>query len=92
MNVWAIFVINWIAFIILMLGVNLFPRPLDAMWNTTLITEGKCKCSPGSVLVDIGEVATSVTIASDLALAVLPALILQDTSMNKETKFQILAL
>lgn len=90
--VWCLLVFNWIAFLVLMIGVNLYCRPLRAMWTPELIESGEGECAPVNVLVNIGEVATWFTIVSDFALAILPYLILKDTNMTKGAKMQVFGL
>jgi hypothetical protein len=90
--IWCLLVFNWLAFLVLMIGVNLYCRPLRAMWTPELIESGEGECSPVSVLVNIGEVATWFTIVSDFALAILPYLILRGTNMTKGAKIQVFAL
>lgn len=90
--VWTLLGLNWLSFLVLMLGTSLYCRPLAAMWDTALITTGRGSCAPVSVLVAIGEVATAVTIASDFALAVLPALVLRETTMRGRAKLEVFGL
>ena len=87
-----VFLGNWVSFLVLLLGVNLYCRPLAAMWDPELVATGRGSCYPPSILVNIGAVATSVTMASDFALAVLPAVILRHMTMSFRVKLQVFTL
>ena len=73
-------------------GTLLYCKPVNAIWMPQLVMSGQATCSPVTTLVIIGHVATVSTIATDLALVVVPAIILWNTQMSKQAKFRAFAL
>lgn len=57
-----------------------------------LIITGKGKCAPVDTFVIIGHVATVSTIITDLALVVVPAVMLWNTQMRRGAKIQAFGL
>lgn len=70
----------------------MYCRPVEALWTPTLLISGKGTCAPVETLVIIGHVATTSTIITDLALVVVPAIILWNTQMKKQAKLQAFGL
>ncbi|KAJ8111310.1 hypothetical protein OPT61_g6065 [Boeremia exigua] len=91
-SVWALLVITWASFFITFLGTLLYCRPVRAIWTPMLILSGEATCAPVDTFVIIGHVATTSTIATDLALVVVPAVMLWNTQMKRQAKFQAFGL
>ncbi|TKW59391.1 hypothetical protein CTA1_10211 [Colletotrichum tanaceti] len=73
-------------FLTTFIGLLMMCRPVEANWNLTLVAEGRAECAPLSVMMGLSYTSTSSTIATDLACAVLPAIILWRTQMKLSTK------
>ncbi|CCF34390.1 hypothetical protein CH063_01132 [Colletotrichum higginsianum] len=71
------------------IGILLLCRPVEANWNPSLIAEGRGECSPMSAMLGLSYTSTASTIATDLACAVLPAIILWQTQMKLSTKIVV---
>lgn len=91
-TVWALLAVTWSSFLVTFLGTLLYCRPVRATWTTSLILSGEGTCAPVETLVIIGHVATVSTIATDLALVVVPAVMLWNTQMKRQAKIQAFGL
>jgi hypothetical protein len=91
-TVYVLLAVTWASFFITFIGTLLYCRPVRAIWTPTLILSGEGTCAPVSTLVIIGHVATVSTIATDLALVVVPAIILWNTQMKRQAKVQAFGL
>ncbi|KAH6638159.1 hypothetical protein C7974DRAFT_432869 [Boeremia exigua] len=91
-SVWVLLAVTWMSFLITFLGTLLYCRPVRAIWTPTLILSGEGSCAPVDTFVIIGHVATVSTIATDLALVVVPAVMLWNTQMKRQAKFQAFGL
>ncbi|UQC90625.1 uncharacterized protein CLUP02_16155 [Colletotrichum lupini] len=67
-------------------GILLLCRPVEANWDTSIVLEGRGECSPVSSMLALSYTSTVSTIVTDLACAVLPAIILWQTQMKLSTK------
>ncbi|TQN72547.1 hypothetical protein CSHISOI_02919 [Colletotrichum shisoi] len=76
-------------FLTTFIGILLLCRPVEANWNQSLIAEGRGECSPMSAMLGLSYTSTASTIATDLACAVLPAIILWQTQMKRSTKIAV---
>ncbi|CRK24752.1 hypothetical protein BN1723_013378 [Verticillium longisporum] len=91
-SVWILLAITWASFLVTFVGVLLYCRPVEAVWQPALILSGEAKCAPVETFIALGHVATSTTIVTDLALAVLPAVMLWKSQMKTQTKLQVFGL
>ncbi|KAJ0326979.1 hypothetical protein COL5a_006535 [Colletotrichum fioriniae] len=91
-TVWVLLGVTWASFMITFIGTLLYCQPVEAIWTPTMILSGEGKCSSVDVLIAIGHVATSSAIVTDLALVVVPAIILWGTQMKTQTKLQVFGL
>ncbi|KAF9699838.1 hypothetical protein EKO04_002336 [Ascochyta lentis] len=91
-TVWVLLAVTWASFLITFLGTLLYCRPVRAIWTPALVLSGKGTCAPVDTFVIIGHVATVSTIATDLALVVVPAVMLWNTQMKRQAKFQAFGL
>lgn len=91
-TVWALLAVTWASFLITFLGTLLYCQPVRAIWTPTLILSGEGHCAPVDIFVVIGHVATVSTIATDLALVVVPAVMLWNTQMKRQSKIQAFGL
>ncbi|KAF1932205.1 uncharacterized protein M421DRAFT_1862 [Didymella exigua CBS 183.55] len=90
--VWALLAVTWASFLITFLGTLLYCQPIRAIWTPALIISGEGTCAPVDTFVVIGHVATVSTIATDLALVVVPAVMLWNTQMKRQAKIQAFGL
>ncbi|KAJ3939227.1 uncharacterized protein N0V96_010673 [Colletotrichum fioriniae] len=70
-------------------GILLLCRPVEANWDTSIVLEGRGECSPVSSMLALSYTSTVSTIVTDLACAVLPAIILWQTQMKLSTKIMV---
>lgn len=76
-------------FVINLIGVLLLCRPVEANWDTSIIEEGRGECSATSAMLGLSYTTTATTIVTDLACAVLPAIILWKTHMKLSLKIML---
>lgn len=91
-TIWALLAVTWVSFLITFLGTLLYCQPVRAIWTPTLILSGEGTCAPVDTFIIIGHVATVSTIATDLALVVVPAVMLWNTQMKRQAKIQAFGL
>ncbi|KAF1849264.1 cytochrome P450 [Cucurbitaria berberidis CBS 394.84] len=91
-TVYVLLGITWASFCITFIGTLLYCRPVRTIWTPLLVLTGKGSCAPVGTFVIIGHVATVSTIVTDLALVVVPAIILWNTQMKKQQKLQAFGL
>lgn len=91
-SVWILLAVTWASFFITFLGTLLYCRPVRSIWTPTLILSGKGTCAPVDTFVIIGHVSTVSTILTDLALVVVPAIMLWNTQMKRQAKIQAFGL
>ncbi|KAL2882788.1 hypothetical protein SGCOL_002000 [Colletotrichum sp. CLE4] len=91
-TVWVLLGVTWASFMITFVGTLLYCQPVEAMWTATMILSGEGKCGSVDVFIALGHVATSSAIVTDLALVVVPAIILWGTQMKTQTKLQVFGL
>ncbi|KAI8933401.1 hypothetical protein NX059_010016 [Plenodomus lindquistii] len=84
--------ITWASFFVTFIGTLVYCRPIRAIWLPQLILSGEGTCASVATFVIIGHVATVSTIITDLALVVVPAIILWNTQMKKQAKLQAFGL
>lgn len=70
-------------------GILLLCRPVEANWDSSIVLEGRGECSPVSSMLALSYTSTVSTIVTDLACAVLPAIILWQTQMKLPTKIMV---
>ncbi|KAH8717022.1 hypothetical protein GQ44DRAFT_742103 [Phaeosphaeriaceae sp. PMI808] len=90
--VYVLLAVTWASFFITFIGTLTYCRPVRSIWTPQLILSGKGTCAPVDTFVIIGHVATVSTILTDLALVVVPAIILWNTQMKKQAKLQAFGL
>lgn len=91
-TVYALLAITWASFFITFIGTLFYCRPVRSIWTPTLVLSGEGKCAPVGTFVIIGHVATVSTILTDMALVVVPAIILWNTQMKRQAKLQAFGL
>lgn len=91
-TVYVLLAITWASFFITFIGTLFYCRPVRSIWTPTLILSGEGTCAPVGTFVIIGHVATVSTILTDLALVVVPAIILWNTQMKRQAKLQAFGL
>ncbi|KAF2829888.1 cytochrome P450 [Ophiobolus disseminans] len=90
--VYVLLAITWASFFITFIGTLLYCRPVRTIWTPQLILSGEGTCAPLATFVIIGHTATVSTIVTDLALVVLPAIMLWNTQMKRQAKLQAFGL
>jgi hypothetical protein len=91
-TVYVLLAITWASFFITFIGTLTYCQPVEAIWTPALVLSGKATCAPVDTFVIIGHVATVSTILTDLALVVVPAIILWNTQMKRQAKLQAFGL
>ncbi|KAI0886610.1 uncharacterized protein GGS22DRAFT_199015 [Annulohypoxylon maeteangense] len=89
---WCIYLLLWLcicAFIISITGSASSCRPFAANWDLRLIAEGKGSCSPITAVLGISYTSTAITIATDIACAILPGIILWKTQLRLRVKLSV---
>ncbi|KAJ6444538.1 integral membrane protein [Purpureocillium lavendulum] len=86
--VWCLLFVLWASFFVTFVGTLLYCRPVQAIWDVSLLLSGEGTCAPASTFIALGQVATGTTIATDLGLVVVPALLLRRTQMKTQAKMQ----
>ncbi|KXH60997.1 hypothetical protein CSAL01_06673 [Colletotrichum salicis] len=76
-------------FLTTFVGILLLCRPVEANWDTSIVLEGRGECSPVSSMLALSYTSTVSTIVTDLACAVLPAIILWQTQMKLSKKIMV---
>ncbi|KAK1996009.1 hypothetical protein LX36DRAFT_638740 [Colletotrichum falcatum] len=89
MAVYGLLALTVATFFTTFIGVLLLCRPVEANWNQSLIKEGRGECSSVKAMLALSYTSTAATIATDLACAVLPAIILWQTQMKLSTKIVV---
>ncbi|OHW98901.1 hypothetical protein CSPAE12_02410 [Colletotrichum incanum] len=77
------------SFITTFVGILLLCRPVEANWDASILAEGRGQCSSVTSMLGLSYTSTASTIATDLACAVLPAIILWQTQMKLSTKIMV---
>jgi hypothetical protein len=90
--VWVLLGITWCSFLITFIGTLLYCQPVSAMWTPMMIMSGDGYCASTEVFIIIAHTATVSTILTDLALVVVPGVLLWETQMKRQAKFQAWAL
>lgn len=90
--VWALLGFIVCTFIITLVGILLLCDPVKANWETSLVVQGKAKCRPMSVMIGLSYMSTASTIITDLACAILPAILLWKTQMKTSAKWSVMGL
>ncbi|KAI1506235.1 hypothetical protein F5X99DRAFT_127774 [Biscogniauxia marginata] len=89
---WVLLAITWASYLVTFIGDMLVCRPIEASWNASLVLSGEATCAPMDLMIGLSHTATGSTIATDLACAVLPAIILWNAQMDKKSKLSAFVL
>jgi len=76
-------------FITTFIGILLLCRPVAANWDPSIIAEGRGECSPTTSMLGLSYTSTASTIVTDLACAILPAILLWHTQMRLSKKIMV---
>lgn len=79
-------------FLATIIGILCLCRPVEANWNTGLVLEGKATCTTMDVMIGLSYFSTASSIATDLACAVLPGVIVWNMQMPRKTKIWVCVL
>jgi len=91
-TIWILLAITWASFSITFVGTLTYCQPVRAIWTPKLILSGEATCAPVKTLVIIGHVATTSTIITDMALVVVPGVMLWNTQIKRQAKLQAFGL
>jgi hypothetical protein len=91
-TVYILLAVTWVSSFITFIGTLLYCHPTSTLWNAQLILSGKGSCAPAETFIIIAHTATVSTICTDLALVVVPAIMLWNTQMKKQSKLQAFGL
>lgn len=91
-TVYVLLAVTWGSFFITFIGTLLYCRPVRAIWTPQSILGGEGSCAPVETFVIIGHTATVSTIVTDLALVVVPALMLWNMQLKWQAKLQAFGL
>jgi hypothetical protein len=92
LTVWVLLGVTWCSFLITFSGTLLYCQPVRAIWSPRLIQSGEGHCAPTEIFIVIAHTATVSTIVTDLALVIVPAMLLWETQMKRQAKLQAWAL
>ncbi|KAH8651278.1 hypothetical protein BX600DRAFT_100885 [Xylariales sp. PMI_506] len=90
--VWSLLALTWASFCVTFFGILTFCRPVEANWNTALVTEGKAKCASTETLIGISHTNTATSIVTDVGCMILPGMLLWKTQMRTKAKLQVFGL
>lgn len=91
-TVWVLLAITWCSFGITFIGTLLYCRPVRTIWTPALALSGEGSCAPVNTFIIIAHTATVSTIVTDLALVVVPAILLWNTQMSRQKRLQAFGL
>ncbi|RGP63997.1 integral membrane [Fusarium sporotrichioides] len=91
-SIWVLFALTWASFCVTFFGILTFCRPVEANWNTYLVSEGKATCASTETLIGISHTNTATSIVTDVGCVVLPGILLWRTQMSIKAKLQVLGL
>jgi hypothetical protein len=91
-TVYALLTVTWASFLITFIGTLTYCQPVSAIWTPQLILSGQGTCAPVTTFIIIAHTATVSTILTDLALVVVPAIMLWNTQMKLQFKIQAFGL
>ncbi|KAF9697967.1 hypothetical protein EKO04_004225 [Ascochyta lentis] len=91
-TVWVLLAVTWASFLVTFLGTLLYCQPVRSLWTPALIISSQGSCAPVDVFLIIAHTATVSTILTDMALVIVPAVILWNTQMKRQAKIQAFGL
>ncbi|KAI4677826.1 hypothetical protein J4E81_010756 [Alternaria sp. BMP 2799] len=91
-TVWVLLAVTWASFLVTFVGTLAYCQPVRALWTPTLIMSGDGECASAETFLIIAHTATVSTILTDMALVVVPAIILWNTQMKRQSKLQAFGL
>ncbi|CAI6336111.1 unnamed protein product [Periconia digitata] len=91
-TVWLLLGVTWCSFLITFIGTLFYCQPVRAVWSPKLVLNGGGHCAPTETFIVIAHTATVSTILTDLALVVVPGVLLWETQMKRQAKLQAWAL
>ncbi|KAI1372056.1 hypothetical protein F4677DRAFT_273603 [Hypoxylon crocopeplum] len=87
--VYALLALCVVSFLVLFVGTVAVCRPIEANWDYQLLAEGKAVCGSEEGRMGISYTSTITTIITDIACAILPAIILWRTQLKLKTKLLV---
>jgi hypothetical protein len=76
-------------FLATIIGILCLCRPIEANWDTSLVLEGKATCTSMDVMIGLSYFSTASSIATDMACAVLPGVIVWNMQLKQMTKIAV---
>ncbi|OTA76412.1 hypothetical protein M434DRAFT_38854 [Hypoxylon sp. CO27-5] len=87
--IYALLALSISSFLLTVISSLTMCHPIEANWDVNLKYDGKAKCSSSAVIAGISYTSTSITIATDIACAILPGIILWKTQLRPRTKVMV---
>ncbi|KAI2627743.1 hypothetical protein GGR54DRAFT_430179 [Hypoxylon sp. NC1633] len=87
--VYALLALSISSFLILFVSTIAQCRPLRANWDPRLLVQGAAECGSEDARMGTSYASTMLTIATDIACAIVPAVILWSTQLKRRTKFLV---
>ncbi|KAL7619640.1 hypothetical protein AAE478_010181 [Parahypoxylon ruwenzoriense] len=87
--VYILLAISIASFCVTFVGGLTLCRPVAAIWDTRLIADGEAMCAPRFAILGISYTTAAATMATDVACAILPAVILWKTQLELKTKILV---
>ncbi|KAI2635795.1 hypothetical protein GGS26DRAFT_550468 [Hypomontagnella submonticulosa] len=88
-SIYALLVISILAFLLNFVSILTYCRPFAANWDSTLLIEGNAACAPPGAILIVSYITAGITIATDIACAILPAAILWKSQLKFKTKLLV---
>jgi hypothetical protein len=79
-------------FMATIIGILYLCRPIEANWNTALVLEGKAVCASMEAMIALSYMSTASSIATDIACAILPGVIVRNMQLPRKTKISVCVL
>ncbi|KAJ4410785.1 hypothetical protein N0V91_001713 [Didymella pomorum] len=91
-TVWVLLAVTWCSFLVTFIGTLAYCQPVRSLWTPTLLLSGEGHCASAETFLIIAHTATVSTILTDMALVIVPAIILWNTQMKRQAKIQAFGL
>lgn len=90
--IWCLLGLTWASFCVTFFGILTYCTPVEANWNTALVTQGKAHCADTETLIAISHTNTTTSILTDIGCLVLPGKLLWKAQMKTKAKLLVFCL
>lgn len=87
--IFAVMGLTLISFLMVFVGTVCICNPMDGNWDRSYIEQGRVVCASDRIRMGLSYAATILTIITDIACAILPALIVWKTQLDLKTKLLV---